>query len=60
MKQSEIDAAVAESLGESRRIVAERGFDLLREELTESERVDTPNVIDWDELELQRLTVCVI
>jgi len=53
MHQNELNRAVARATGESVRTIAKMGFGLLDDPPVERE----PLVVDWDELEAQRVGV---
>jgi len=53
MHQNELNRAVARATGESVRTIAKMGFGLLDDPPVERE----PLVVDWDQLEAQRVAV---
>ena len=50
MSQDELNAAIAEATGESRSLIAQRGFSLCSPDFIDGPRVrcDAPQTIDWD------------
>ncbi len=57
MTQSQLDRAVAQATGESRRTIAHRGFTIVgpgMADLDDDTADSPPSFIDWDELDADR------
>ena len=57
MTQSQLDRAVAQATGESRRTIAQRGFTIVSPgmpDLVDDTDDASPSFIDWDELDADR------
>ena len=57
MTQSELEAAVAQATGESRRTIRHRGFSIVSPlaVLEPDDEIHTePQIVDWDEVAIQR------
>jgi len=57
MTQLEIDQAVASSTGESIQEIRRRGFVIADQVAVDYDPEPTPQIVDWDQLDSQRLSL---
>jgi hypothetical protein len=56
MTQAQLDRAVAQTTGESLATIRSRGFSLVEPgPISDLDPCDSPHVVDWDEVDRQRL-----